>query len=645
MKRQENNLTILENKGRSAEEESSLAVAEASREQEWKSKSFIASIYFGDLDMSLAHPFPLQSEEDKKIGDDICGRVEEWAKENVDGAAIDEQGDIPKHVFEGMQKLGLFALKVPKEYGGHGLSQTNYQRVLATVGRYCISTSVTLSAHQSIGVPQPLKLFGTEAQKKKYLGRIAQGEISAFALTEHGVGSDPANVETHAELTDDGNHWLLNGEKLWCTNGVIADQYVVMARTPDQQIGSRNVKQVTAFIVEAEWDGVEVLHRCEFMGLKGIYNGLIRFNNVKVPKENVVGEVGRGLKLALATLNDGRLSIPALSAAASRDVTEFCNKWAKSRVQWGRQIGRHEPGAQKVAYMNASTYAMETLSGYTAQLSDSGDVDIRMEASTAKLWVTEEFWKVLDLGMQLRGGRGYETDRSLERRGESSFPIERWMRDTRVNRILEGSTEIMHLFLAREALDPHFKNAGPLLSKSSAGDKLKALGYCAAFYPVWYLKLWLGSLFSWFKPFAGFEGSFKPHLRWINRRTKKLARALFHQMIRQGPKLEYKQLILARVIDIGIELATMSLVAARAQKEASQGDRSNVQTALYWLESRRLVVDQLFREISHNDDKAATSLAKSILESAEELPQPEKGKHPELKPLERKFGKQLTGSA
>ena len=639
MKSQEPKLTILENKSRSAEEEGALAVAEDSRETEWKSKSFIASIFMGDLDMNLAHPYPEQSAEDRKIGDEICAKVDSWAQTAVDGAEIDRTGDIPVEVYQGLNRLGLFGIKIPKEYGGLGLSQTNYMRILATVGKYCTSTAVLLSAHQSIGVPQPLKLFGTAEQKKAYLPRIAAGEITAFALTEPAVGSDPANVETHAELADGGDHWILNGEKLWCTNGVIADLYVVMARTPDKQVGSRSIKQVTAFIVEAKWDGVEVAHRCEFMGLSGIQNGIIRFRNVKVPKENMIGGVGRGLKLALATLNDGRLSIPALSASASRECAEFCNRWAKSRVQWGRTVGQHEPGAEKVAYINGSSYAMETLSSYTAQLSDAGDVDIRMEAAAAKLWTTEEFWKVLDMSIQLRGGRGYETDRSLVARGEPSFPFERWMRDTRVNRILEGSTEIMHLFLAREALDPHFKNAGPLLSKASGSEKLKALGYCAAFYPVWYLKLWLGTLFSWFKGFSGFDNEMAKHLRWIDRKSKQLARTLFHQMILQGPKLEYKQLILGRIIDIGIELAVMALVASRAQKEAKAGDRSHYGLALYWLDSRQHVVNDLLRQISKNSDQSATKVAKEILERAEGLPQADSS---HLKAKERVYGVELT---
>ncbi len=624
---------------RSAAEEQSMAVAEASREQEWKSKSYIAALFMGELDMGLAFPFPLQNSEDKAIGDAICRDVDAWARKHIDGAEIDRMGRIPDEVYAGLQKLGLFAIKIPKQYGGLGLSQTNYMRLLAVIGKYCTSTAVLLSAHQSIGLPQPLKLFGTEAQKQKYLTRIARGEITAFALTEKEVGSDPANVQTYAQLSQDGQYWILNGEKLWCTNGVIADLYVVMARTPDLGSGDKAVKQVTAFIVEGQWPGVEVLHRCEFMGLKGIENGLIRFTNVKVPRDNVVGEVGRGLKLALATLNDGRLSIPALSAAAMQELASFCNLWGKSRVQWGRPIGLHEPGMQKLAYINSAAYAMESLSSYTAQLSDAGSVDIRMEAAAAKLWATEEFWKALDLGIQLRGGRGYETDRSLHQRGEPSLPLERWMRDTRVNRILEGSTEITHLFLAPEAWDPHFKNAGPLILGGSAAEKRQAFLRCAAFYPIWYLKLWFGALLSFFRTFPGFESELARHLRWVDRHSKKLARTLFHQMMKHRAAMEYKQLLLGRIVDIGVELAVMGLVASRIQGEISEGREQNLPRALHWLKSRRIFVKQLFHSIHHNDDALCKDLATRTLKDSPGLPIPTR---PELKPLPRVFGKELT---
>lgn len=607
---------MIDNKNRNAEEAKSIQVAEESRELDWKSKSFMASMFMGDLDMTLAYPFPEQSEIDRKEGDEIIEKFEAWAKDNLDGDAIDKAQEIPPHVWKGIAELGLFGIKIPKEYGGLGLSQTNYVRILGAVARYCGSTAATLSAHQSIGVPQPLKLFGTEAQKKKWLPRIAMGELSAFALTEPGAGSDPASMVTEAVKQEDGS-WVINGEKLWCTNGTLADLYVVMARTTS----SDGRKGITAFVVEGRSEGLEVVHRCRFLGIRAIENGLIRFRNVKVPAENVILGEGKGLKLALTTLNDGRLGIPAVAAFVSRDVSNFSASWAKSRAQWGKAVGSHEAGAQKLAEIASLTYAMETLALYGAALSDKHDVDIRMEAATAKMWNSERSWEVADTAFQLRGGRGFETDRSVDGRGEVGFPMERVLRDTRINRIVEGTTDIMHLFIAREALDGHLRNAGGLFKKgASLWDKLKVVGKCALIYPTWYLKTWVGSLMS---PFLNYNGELRDQLEWIESEVRRLGRTLFHQMVLKGPKLEMRQLILARLVDIGAELAVMSLVAARLQTEIDRKDAkssTNMIVMRYFFASRRQYVERLFNEVWTNADEEASAAANEVMSLADHLP-------------------------
>ncbi|MCP4808481.1 MAG: DNA polymerase II [Proteobacteria bacterium] len=627
----------IENANRNEQEAQSIDVAEDSRELDWKSKSFMGSMFMGELDMELAYPYPEQSAEDKAEGDELLARIDAWANDAIDGDQIDRDEEIPAHVFKGLADLGLFGIKIPKKYGGLGMSQTNYMRILGHFCRYhCGSVGATLSAHQSIGIPQPLKLFGTEEQKKKFLPRIARGEISAFGLTEPQVGSDPANLATHAELNEAGTHWVLNGEKLWCTNGVIADLFVVMARTPDKVIKGKPRKQITAFIVEGKWDGVDVLHRSKFMGIRAIENGVIRFTDVQVPVDHVIAGEGRGLKLALTTLNDGRLGIPAICAETTKGLVEFSARWAKTRHQWGKHIGEHEAGADKLARMAAGAYAMETLAFFGGALSDAGGRDLRMEAATAKMFNSELISELGDLGLQFRGGRGYEQEASLKRRGEHAEPIERGVRDARINRIVEGTTDIMHLFLAREALDPHLKVAAPLFGRASAGVKFKTLLACAAKYATWYPKLWLGGLFRWF---GDFDGRLRGHLRWVDARTRKLARTLFHQMILQGPKLEMRQLILARVVDIGAELAVMALVASRVQTELKNGDTTNVGRGLYWLKSRRVVVDRMFEDISSNCDADARKLAAELMLSAEALEDLPK---PDLSPLPREYGSDLT---
>jgi alkylation response protein AidB-like acyl-CoA dehydrogenase len=618
---------MIENKNRNQEEDKSIAVAEESRESDWKSKSFMASIFMGDLDVSMCYPFPQQEASDKAIGDEWVAKVDAWCAEHVDGEEIDRTAEIPASVLRGMAEMGLFGIKIPTEYGGLGLSQTNYMRLLSTVAKHCGSTVATLSAHQSIGVPQPLKLFGTKEQKEKYLPMLAKGAISAFGLTEPSVGSDPAQMKTTATPSEDGSHWVINGEKLWCTNGVIADLYVVMAATRPIMKKGREIKQITAFIVERDYPGIEVLHRCRFMGLRAIENGLIRFNNVKVPSENIIWGEGKGLRLALTTLNDGRLGIPAITAGAVTELADHLASWGKSRHQWGRNIGDHEAGCEKLAQLGGGQYAMQALAAFCAATSDRGDTDIRMEAAAAKMYNTELGWDLIDIGLQFKGGRGYETATSLEARGDLGMPIERAFRDARINRIVEGTTDVMHLFLARESLDKHLKMAMPLLSpKASIGEKLKALVNCGLFYSRWYPMLWIGGLFT---SFSRFDDDLAEHMRWIESRSRKMARTLFHAMVRHGPKLEMKQLTLARIVDLGTELAVMALTVSRAQTDRDNGDHTTSLRALYWLESGHERVDRLFRELKHNSDGTARRLATEMMEAAEPLEYPEVNLEPQ----------------
>jgi len=524
---------------------------------------------------------------------------------------IEREAKISGDVLQGLKDLGALGIKIPKEYGGLGLSQMSYIRAIELVTSKDGSLTAMLSAHQSIGVPQPLKLFGTAEQKKKYFPRLAKGAISAFALTEVDAGSDPANMRCTATPSDDGRSFIINGEKLWCTNGTRAELFVVMARTPDKVVDGKPRRQITAFIVEASMPGVEVVHRLRFMGLKAIENGVIRFANVKVPRENILWDEGKGLKLALVTLNTGRLTIPAGCAGAGKQMVSVARKWCNERVQWGQPIGKHEAVAQKLARMTTYTFAMEAIAELSAALYEKGGYDIRLEAALAKLYNTEAGWKIIDDTMQIRGGRGYEMAESLARRGEPAIPIERAMRDFRINLIFEGSSEIMRLFIAREAVDYHFKLAFNIVNpESSFKEKLSAMAKATPFYLTWYPSRWLNG--SRFKRYGEF-GKLARHIRYIERTTRHLGRSIFHAMVRFGPKLERRQMVLFRAVDIGAELYAMSAACVRAQMLAKQGRKEAVALAdAFCLEARdRIKVH--FEQLFGPNDPAIYKVAMEVL--------------------------------
>lgn len=559
--------TLIDTSRMNAGQKAALEMAEAARDAR-RNTGLAAGIFFGEPDFDKLLPFPKQSIEDRDQGDAFLHRLEGVLDKHADPDEIDATGEIPDVLLGELAKIGAFGIKIPTKYGGLGLSQTNYSRAAMLLGSRCGNLAALLSAHQSIGAPQPLILFGTEEQKMKYLPRCAGGEISAFALTENDVGSDPARMKTQAVL--DGDEYVLNGEKLWCTNGTKAGMIVVMAKTPLP--GKPHA--TSAFIVETSWPGVEIMHRCRFMGLKALYNGVIRFENVRVPVANVLGGTGRGLKVALTTLNTGRITLPAACTGLSKRCLDISTRWAKSREQWGQPIVRHAAIADKLSRMAADTFAMESVVRYVSALVDKDKhADVRLEAAIGKMWGSEKSWRIMDDTMQIRGGRGFETAQSLKARGEPPEPVERLFRDSRINMIFEGSSEIMRLFIAREALEPHLRLGAEAVNstlpwKVRAKAALRAARFYAKWYPLKWLPLGAGDRREMLHPSLQFD------LDAIARLGRKLARDLFLAMALNGPNLEKRQVVLGHFVDIGAELFVWSCALARVESMVTDASTS-----------------------------------------------------------------------
>ncbi len=393
----------------------------------------------------------------------------------------------------------------------------------------------------------------------------------------------------------------------------VAEVVVVMARTPSITVAGKERKQITAFIVERSMPGFEVVHRCRFMGLHGIQNGVLRFRNVKVPKANILWGLGQGLKLALITLNTGRMTLPAATLGGAKRCLRIAREWAKERKQWGSAIGKHEAVAQKLGAMAATVFAMDAMVSMTSALVDRKVIDIRLEAAVCKLFCSEASWWVVDDTVQILGGRGYENAESLRARGEKPYPAERLMRDGRINRIIEGTSEIMRLFIAREALDAHMRLVGKALEpQQSSAVKAKALLRATGYYMTWWPRQWVALLGG--RSYGGL-GPLAKHMRFVEHTSHRLALALFHSALRYQNRLAYRQQLLGRLVDIGVDLYAMVAACSNAHALVKQQpqDRRPIELADLFCRMARRRITTAFRAVSDNDDRRTYQVAQAAM--------------------------------
>jgi len=399
---------------------------------------FVKSLYFGRLKLDSLLPYPVQDADEAARTDALIEKVDAFLKSDVDADRIDAEERIPQSVIDGLAKLGVMGMTVPKEYGGGGFTHTAYCRVLERISAHCASTAVLVGAHQSIGL-KALVLMGNEQQKNTYLPDLAAGrKLAAFCLSEPEVGSDAANVQTTARLSEDGTHYILSGNKKFATNAALAGMMTVMAKTPVTENGKTKEK-VTAFIVTPDLPGFEVVspNRSK-MGVRGTWQATLRFNDMRVPADRVLGQVGKGLKVALGVLDYGRCTMSAGCVGGAKVALQLAVEHAKKRHQFSRSLSEFHLIKKKIAYMAETTFAMESLTYLAAGLVDRHEPDMMLESAIAKLFCSEGLWHIADELVQIWGGEGY-----MRQHG-----VERMLRDARINRIVEGATEVMAAFIA-----------------------------------------------------------------------------------------------------------------------------------------------------------------------------------------------------
>lgn len=555
----------------------------------------VKGLFFGEV-MGKLPPYPIET--DRKTAE-MASRLRTFCREQIDPVAIDRKSEIPQSVVRGLGNLGVLGACLPVNCGGLGMGQTAYCHILEVLGAWCASTALFVNAHHSIG-PRALVLFGTAEQQQRWLPKLASGEwISAFALTEPEAGSDAGNVQSTATPTADQTGFRINGEKRWITNGGIAQILTVMARTPTAD--GRGSK-VTAFLVTPDMPGFQVVERrMDKCGVRGTATSRLAFRDMFVPRENVLGELGKGLKIALTVLDFGRTTFGASCTGAAKSCVERATRHANTRVQFGETLGSFELVKDKLAYMQAGAFAMESCTYQTAALIDTGTEDFMLETAMLKVFSTDTLWRIINDTIQIFGGRAYFTDE----------PYERMLRDARINMIGEGANDVLRVFSA-------------LVGMRDVGLELE--GVLRA------IQMPFGN-FGRMTRFAGrkFKSLLVPPL--VETRSTELDRdaAAFGRLVRSfGRQVERllrtyqeeildRQYQLARVADAATELYVGACVLNRLDALLSHSDttESDLQYALatgrYYLQTSSRRIQRALHELWHNDDLATTSLANRVL--------------------------------
>jgi alkylation response protein AidB-like acyl-CoA dehydrogenase len=564
---------------------------------------FAKGLFFGHFNAPLLFPYPQIAPQERERTERAVAEVRRYAAEHIDATAIDRNAEIPADVVGGLARLGVLGMTAPEEFGGRGFSQLANAQVMEVIGGHCSATAVFVNAHHSIGI-RALLLFGTHEQKARWLRPLVTGEqLAAFALTEPEAGSDASNVQTTATPTPDGSGYVLNGTKRWITNGGIAGVLTVMARTPGA--GPNKKKEITAFLVTPDMSGFKVLEpRMSKLGIRGTATGRLAFENMFVPKENILGAVGKGLRIALTVLDFGRTTFGASCTGAAKTCLEAAARHAKKRVQFEQPIAEFELVKKKIAYMAAHAFAMEATVAECASFIDRGFEDYMLETAMLKVWSTEALWQIVNDTVQIYGGKAYFTDE----------PYERMLRDARINQIGEGANDVLRAFIAMVGIKPV---ADQLLKvKEALGSPVKRIGTLLGFgtsYVKSRLRLATPEVPARSQELAG-------HARALGKQVRDFGLAVQRMLMRHREAILFRQYVQERLADAACELYASSCTLSRLDSLMQTGNGNPAEVARdvaagrHFLRLSNRRVRLCLAALDDNDDADTTATADAVLQ-------------------------------